>query len=83
MLDTIFQSGEYQQPSLFCISDKGESFKTDHAALLSILRNDGVSATSLGSKPYNDLVSQFWFVVLILQTVFCRLPIFVLKISGF
>ncbi|XP_056897398.1 uncharacterized protein troap isoform X1 [Takifugu flavidus] len=53
--DIIISSGEYQQPSLFWISDKGESFKTDHAALLSILLNDGVSATGLGSKPYNDL----------------------------
>lgn len=39
-------------------TDKGENFQTDHKALLSILRNEGVSATSLGaatpqSKPYN------------------------------
>lgn len=66
-----------QQPSLFCISDKGESFKRDHAALLSILHNDGVSATGLGSKPYNDLVSQFWLVILIPQTMFCHLPIII------
>ncbi|XP_030277705.1 uncharacterized protein troap isoform X2 [Sparus aurata] len=41
-------------------ADKGESFKSDHAALLSILRNEGVSATGFGSsspqsKPYNYL----------------------------
>ncbi|KAM8755670.1 uncharacterized protein troap isoform 1-T1 [Acanthopagrus schlegelii] len=41
-------------------SDKGESFQSDHAALLSILRNEGVSATGFGSsspqsKPYNYL----------------------------
>ncbi|XP_044068282.1 uncharacterized protein LOC122883538 isoform X2 [Siniperca chuatsi] len=41
-------------------TDKGESFQPDHAALLSILRNEGVSATGLGSatpqsKPYKYL----------------------------
>ncbi|XP_027144400.1 uncharacterized protein troap isoform X3 [Larimichthys crocea] len=40
--------------------NKGENFQSDHAALLSILRNEGVSATGLGSatphsKPYNYL----------------------------
>ncbi|XP_070696215.1 nucleolar and coiled-body phosphoprotein 1 [Pempheris klunzingeri] len=41
-------------------TDKGENFQPDHAALLSILRNEGVSATGLGSatpqsKSYNYL----------------------------
>ncbi|XP_040007651.1 uncharacterized protein LOC120803346 isoform X2 [Xiphias gladius] len=41
-------------------TDKGENFQSDHAALLSILRNEGVSATGLGSatpqsKLYNYL----------------------------
>ncbi|XP_059189011.1 uncharacterized protein troap [Centropristis striata] len=41
-------------------SDKAESFQSDHAALLSILRNEGVGATGLGSatphsKAYNYL----------------------------
>ncbi|XP_042347943.1 uncharacterized protein LOC121947104 isoform X2 [Plectropomus leopardus] len=41
-------------------TDKGENFQSDHAALLSILRNEGVSATGLGSatphsKAYNYL----------------------------
>lgn len=48
----------------------GENFQADHAALLSILRNEGVSATGLGSKTYNNLVSQFWFVVIIFVMVF-------------
>lgn len=52
------------QRCFISISDKGESFQSDHAALLSILRNEGISATGLGSvtpksKPYNYLVS--WF----------------------
>lgn len=47
----------------------GENFQADHAALLSILRNEGVSTTGLGSKPSNNLVSQFWFVIIFL-TVF-------------
>uniref|UniRef100_UPI0037E8D6AE uncharacterized protein troap n=1 Tax=Semicossyphus pulcher TaxID=241346 RepID=UPI0037E8D6AE len=37
-------------------TDKGESFQPDHTALLSILRNEGLSAAGLGSpqcKPYN------------------------------
>lgn len=55
------------------VSDKGESFKSDHAALLSILRNEGVSATGFGSsspqsKPYNYLVS--WFYNCCLQPSF-------------
>ncbi|GAA6222820.1 uncharacterized protein LOC108876374 [Lates japonicus] len=42
------------------VTDKGENFQSDHAALLSILRNEGISATGLGSatpqcKPYNYL----------------------------
>ncbi|XP_031140246.1 uncharacterized protein LOC116039541 isoform X1 [Sander lucioperca] len=41
-------------------TDKEENFQSDHAALLSILRNEGVSATGLRSanslsKPYNFL----------------------------
>nr|XP_046253692.1 uncharacterized protein LOC124063759 isoform X2 [Scatophagus argus] len=41
-------------------ADKGANFQPDHAALLSILRDEGVSATGLGSatpqcKPYNYL----------------------------
>ncbi|XP_022597546.1 uncharacterized protein LOC111219212 [Seriola dumerili] len=41
-------------------TDKGENFQPNHAALLSILRNEGVSTTDLGSaspqsKPYNYL----------------------------
>ncbi|KAM6981805.1 uncharacterized protein troap [Tautogolabrus adspersus] len=41
-------------------TEKGENFQTDHTALLSILRNEGVSAPGLGSatpqsKPFNYL----------------------------
>ncbi|XP_034733562.1 uncharacterized protein troap isoform X1 [Etheostoma cragini] len=41
-------------------TDKGENFQSDHAAMLSILRNEGISATGLRSanspsKPYNFL----------------------------
>ncbi|XP_026223688.1 uncharacterized protein troap isoform X2 [Anabas testudineus] len=41
-------------------TNKGETFQPDHAALLSFLRNEGVSAIGLGSgtpqsKPYNYL----------------------------
>ncbi|KAL7398265.1 hypothetical protein ABVT39_007019 [Epinephelus coioides] len=41
-------------------AEKGENFQSDHTALLSILRNEGVSTTGLGSgtphsKPYNYL----------------------------
>lgn len=46
----------------FCIIEKGENFQPDHAALLSILRNEGVGVTGPApttpqSKPYNYLVS--------------------------
>ncbi|XP_073327139.1 uncharacterized protein troap [Pagrus major] len=53
-----------QQPAQGNVSkrstDKGENFQPDHSALLSILRNEGVSATGFGSaspqsKPYNYL----------------------------
>ncbi|XP_034065215.1 uncharacterized protein troap isoform X2 [Gymnodraco acuticeps] len=41
-------------------TDKGDNFQSDHAALLSILRDEGLSATGLGSttphsKLYNNL----------------------------
>lgn len=48
----------------------GGNFQADHAALLSILRNEGVSTTGLGSKPSNNLVSQFWFVIIFLTVFF-------------
>ena len=57
-------------PSCFPRHCSGLCFQADHAALLSILRNEGVSAAGLGSKPYNTLVSHFWFVLGILLTVF-------------
>uniref|UniRef100_A0A668W1Y8 Uncharacterized protein n=1 Tax=Oreochromis aureus TaxID=47969 RepID=A0A668W1Y8_OREAU len=46
----------------FYIIEKGENFQPDHAALLSILRNEGVGVTGPApttpqSKPYNYLVS--------------------------
>lgn len=46
----------------FVISGKGENFQPDHAALLSILRNEGISSAGVApvtpkSKPYNYLVS--------------------------
>uniref|UniRef100_A0A8C4F949 Uncharacterized protein n=1 Tax=Dicentrarchus labrax TaxID=13489 RepID=A0A8C4F949_DICLA len=48
-------------------TDKVENFQRDHAALLSILRNEGVSATGLGSatpqsKPYNYLPQRVSFM---------------------
>uniref|UniRef100_A0A665U8W0 Uncharacterized protein n=1 Tax=Echeneis naucrates TaxID=173247 RepID=A0A665U8W0_ECHNA len=53
-----------------CISDKGENFQSDHAALLSILQNEGVSTAGLQSatpqsKPYNYLVR--WLDVKLVQ----------------
>ncbi|XP_063742356.1 uncharacterized protein troap isoform X1 [Eleginops maclovinus] len=41
-------------------TDQGDNFQLDHAALLSILRNEGLNATGLASttpysKPYNNL----------------------------
>lgn len=46
-----------------CVSDKSENFQPDHAALLTILRNEGVGVASWAcatpnTKPYNYLVSQ-------------------------
>lgn len=60
-----------------CISDKEENFQSDHAALLSILRNEGVSATGLRSanslsKPYNFLVSCFFIIVIYFLLLQCR-----------
>lgn len=66
------------QQCFLCILDKGENFQPDHAALLSILRNEGVSAAGLGSmtpksKPYNFLVSclllRCWFIVILYLTI--------------
>lgn len=44
---------------MLCI--KGENYQPDHAAFLSILRNEGISSTDCGSatphcKPYNNVV---------------------------
>ena len=61
----VFVNVKISQQYFSCISDKGENFQFDHAALLSILRNEGVSTTGLESvtpksKPYNYLVSWFY-----------------------
>ncbi|XP_047457824.1 uncharacterized protein LOC125018035 isoform X2 [Mugil cephalus] len=47
-----------QSSSSKALTDKGENFPTDHAALLSVLQNKGVTAmasTTPQSKPYNSL----------------------------
>ncbi|XP_033943435.1 uncharacterized protein troap [Pseudochaenichthys georgianus] len=49
-----------QDPLSKSSTDKGDNFQSDHAALLSILRDEGLSATGLGSttphsKLYNNL----------------------------
>lgn len=63
---------QFPRASLFCdfIHRLGENFQADRAALPSSLCNEGVSATCLGSKPQNHLVSHFWFVFVIFPTVF-------------
>uniref|UniRef100_A0A8C2ZS51 Uncharacterized protein n=1 Tax=Cyclopterus lumpus TaxID=8103 RepID=A0A8C2ZS51_CYCLU len=48
-------------PTINSVSDKGENFQSDHAALLSILRNEGVRVTDVGcatpqSNSYNYLL---------------------------
>lgn len=72
LLITLFihaNSSQQFPGCFFCIAEKDVNFLSDHAALLSILRNEGVSATGLGSatpqsKPYNYLVSYFNYTLI-------------------